>query len=66
MIIQTGTARIINVSSKAHRMPNPLDLDDLTFDRNPADQKMLRIYGVTKLCNILFSKELAKKLKPFG
>ncbi|XP_057370183.1 retinol dehydrogenase 13-like isoform X1 [Daphnia carinata] len=66
LIIKTGTARIINVSSEAHRMPNRLNLDDLTFDRDPADSKILRIYGVTKLCNILFSKELARKLEPCG
>ncbi|KAK4017950.1 hypothetical protein OUZ56_000024 [Daphnia magna] len=66
LIIKTGTARIINVSSEAHRMAKRLNLDDLTFDREPADSKILRIYGATKLCNILFSKELAKKLEPFG
>lgn len=47
-------------------MAKRLNLDDLTFDREPADSKILRIYGATKLCNILFSKELAKKLEPFG
>ncbi|EFX80894.1 hypothetical protein DAPPUDRAFT_50761 [Daphnia pulex] len=61
-----GNVRIINVSSTAHRWIKKLNLDDLTFERDPSDNKILNIYGITKLCNVLFSKELAKKLEPFG
>lgn len=60
------SVRIINVSSTAHRWITKLNLDDLTFERDPSDNKILNIYGITKLCNVLFSKELAKKLEPFG
>ena len=66
LIIKTGNARIINVSSVAHTFCKQLKLDDLTFDRDPEDTKFLSIYGVTKLCNILFSKELARKLETLG
>jgi len=63
-MIKTGTARIINVSSEGHKIPRKLDLDDLKFERGgPKGSDMfLTIYGATKLCNILFSKELANKL----
>ena len=60
------SVRIINVSSTAHKMINKINLDNLTFDLDPPGNKFLRIYGISKLCNILFSKELAKKLEPLG
>ena len=47
-------------------MINKINLDNLTFDLDPPGNKFLRIYGISKLCNILFSKELAKKLEPLG
>jgi NAD(P)-dependent dehydrogenase (short-subunit alcohol dehydrogenase family) len=65
-MIKTNGVRIVNVSSIAHTFCKKLDLDDLTFERNPAAEKFLHIYGITKLCNILFTKELAKKLEPLG
>ncbi len=60
------SVRIINVSSTAHSWVKKLNLDDLTFDHDPSDNKILRIYGITKLCNVLFTKELVNKLEPFG
>ncbi len=60
------SVRIINVSSTAHKMIKKINLDNLTFDLDPSGNKFLRIYGISKLCNILFSKELAKKLEPLG
>ena len=66
LMIKTDGVRIINVSSIGHRFCKQLDLDDLTFERNPAAEKFLQIYGITKLCNILFTRELAKKLEPLG
>ena len=65
-MIKTDAVRIINVSSVAHTFCKQLDLDDLTFEQNPAAEKFLQIYGITKLCNVLFTKELAKKLEPLG
>lgn len=67
-MIKTGTARIINVSSEGHKIPRKLDVNDLKFERSgPKGSDMfLTIYGATKLCNILFSKELANKLNHMG
>lgn len=52
-------ARIVNVASLAHRFTN-MRWDDLQADKffNSWIQ-----YGLTKLCNILFNKELAYQLK---
>jgi len=59
-IIRTGTARIVNVSSKAYSWGS-IDFNDLnwkTKDYSPAGA-----YGQSKLANILFTKELAKRLE---
>jgi NAD(P)-dependent dehydrogenase (short-subunit alcohol dehydrogenase family) len=53
-------ARIVNVASDAHRA-GKLDLDDLQMDKRgysgwPA-------YGTSKLMNILFTRELARRLE---
>jgi len=66
LISKSEEGRIINVSSEAHRFCEQLDLSDLSFDRAP--NKLFYIYSVSKLGNILFTRELAKKLsgdKPF-
>ena len=52
--------RIITVASEAHRR-NRLDIGDLT---RPRDWTMRRAYGRSKLCNILFTRELASQLDP--
>ena len=61
-------SRIINVSSIAHAGPRwdmpknrYLDINDLNFDSNEYDG--FTAYGCSKLANILFTKELAKRLK---
>jgi NAD(P)-dependent dehydrogenase (short-subunit alcohol dehydrogenase family) len=56
----SAPARIITVASDAHRR-NRLDVDDLT---RPRDWTMMRAYGRSKLCNILFARELAARLDP--
>lgn len=66
LIIKTDNARIVNVSSTAHSYCKKLNLDDLLFERDPTDLKLLKIYGVSKLCNILFTRELARKIEPLG
>ena len=66
LIIKTDRARIINVSSDAHYMCKHLDENDLNFEKNPSAGKFLTIYAASKLCNILFTKELARKLESLG
>jgi len=55
-------ARVVTVSSEAHRMA-PLDLDDLQSERAYAPWTA---YGRSKLCNILFAAELARRVAGTG
>ena len=55
-------ARIVNVSSEAHR-PCALDFDDLHNERS---YNLLRVYGQSKTANILWSAELARRLEGSG
>ena len=56
----SAPARIVTVASEAHRR-NRIDIGDLT---RPRDWTMMRAYGRSKLCNILFTRELASRLDP--
>jgi NAD(P)-dependent dehydrogenase (short-subunit alcohol dehydrogenase family) len=59
---QGPTARIVTVASQAHR-GNRIDLAGITGAR---DWGMLKAYGRSKLCNILFTRELAARLDGSG
>ncbi len=52
-------ARIVNVTSNSYVIAR-LDFDDLTFERR---YWMLGPYSVSKLCNIYFARELARRLE---
>jgi retinol dehydrogenase-12 len=52
-------ARIVSVASDAHRMAKPIDFDDLQGRRHFGG---FRAYAQSKLANILFSSELARRL----
>jgi NAD(P)-dependent dehydrogenase (short-subunit alcohol dehydrogenase family) len=52
-------ARIVNVASEAHR-GNVLDFADLQSARG---YRGFRVYGRSKLANILFTRELARRLE---
>src|SRR5215467_8670257 len=54
----SAPARIITVASEAHR-GNRIDIGQLA---HPRDWTMMRAYGRSKLCNILFTRELASRL----
>jgi NAD(P)-dependent dehydrogenase (short-subunit alcohol dehydrogenase family) len=54
----TARARIITVASEAHR-GNRIDIEGLS---RPHDWTMMKAYGRSKLCNILFTRELAFRL----
>ncbi len=58
----SAPSRIINVASAAHR-GGRLDFDDLQSERS---YRGMRVYGTSKLCNILFAKELARRLEGTG
>jgi NAD(P)-dependent dehydrogenase (short-subunit alcohol dehydrogenase family) len=53
------SARIVNVSSTAHRSAR-MNWDDIQFTRGYSG---LKVYSHSKLCNILFTRELAKRLE---
>lgn len=55
----SGPARIINVSSDAHRGAK-LDFDDLQAKKQ---YSAFRTYGRSKLANVLFTYELARRLE---
>jgi NAD(P)-dependent dehydrogenase (short-subunit alcohol dehydrogenase family) len=60
---ESAPARIVSVASDAHRFGR-LDLDDLEYRRRP--YKGMQVYGSSKLLNILWSQELARRLAGSG
>jgi NAD(P)-dependent dehydrogenase (short-subunit alcohol dehydrogenase family) len=58
----SAPARIVTVASEAHRRQR-LDLDTLG---KGSDWGQLKAYGRSKLCNILFTRELAERLSGSG
>lgn len=61
-ITASAPARIVNVASVAHTR-GTLDFDDLNFDRGYA---IMRAYSRSKLANVLFTRELARRLAGTG
>jgi NAD(P)-dependent dehydrogenase (short-subunit alcohol dehydrogenase family) len=59
----SGPARIVNVSSDAHRGAH-MHWDDLQFSTHAF--KGFKVYGQSKLANILFTYELARRLEGTG
>jgi NAD(P)-dependent dehydrogenase (short-subunit alcohol dehydrogenase family) len=57
-----GAARVINTSSHAHYRAK-IDFDDLQSERN---YKAFPVYCLSKLCNILFTRVLARRLAGTG
>ncbi|MFT6054914.1 MAG: NAD(P)-dependent dehydrogenase (short-subunit alcohol dehydrogenase family) [Roseivirga sp.] len=55
----SDSARIINISSNAHQIAN-INFDDLQSEQ---EYKPKEVYQRTKLCNILFTYELARQLE---
>ncbi|MFI7708233.1 SDR family NAD(P)-dependent oxidoreductase [Nonomuraea sp. NPDC049480] len=55
---QSPDARVINTGSDAYRYAR-IDLDDLTTARRR--YRMMRVYGMTKLATLLFTRELARR-----
>jgi NAD(P)-dependent dehydrogenase (short-subunit alcohol dehydrogenase family) len=71
----SAPSRIVNTASDAHA-PATLDFDDLQSEKAYAANHLrdwlryggpaFRVYGRSKLCNILFTRELAKRLAGTG
>lgn len=62
LLKSSAPARIVNVSSEAHRSAK-LDFDDL---RDPRRYWGFRVYGRSKLALMLFTYELARRLQGTG
>ena len=61
-LLAAGGARIINTASEAHKNAT-LDFDDLQSTEGYGGRKA---YSRSKLCNILFTRELARRLRGTG
>ncbi len=63
-IVASAPARIVNVSSHAHRLVRRgLDFDDLQSTRGYG---AMAVYARSKFANILFTRELARRLEGTG
>lgn len=62
-LLAAPAARVVTVSSEAHRVPKALDLAVL-----PKGEKFrsFRTYGESKLANVLFTRELARRFAQTG
>jgi NAD(P)-dependent dehydrogenase (short-subunit alcohol dehydrogenase family) len=63
LLLEQITDRVVTVSSTAHRMGR-VELDDLMFERRGYDR--WRVYGQSKLANLLFTLELQRRLDEAG
>lgn len=60
----TAAGRVVVVASNAHRRaPDGIEFDNLSGAR---DYAPMRMYGQSKLANVLFTRELARRLGPAG
>lgn len=62
MLEESAPSRVVTVSSEAERWGN-IDFDDLQSRRK---YRGFPVYGMTKLANIMFTYELAERLKGTG
>lgn len=63
LLDKTPGSRIVNVSSMAHTYGD-LDFDDLNWEKRKYNK--MRSYGDSKIANLYFTYELAKRLKAKG
>ena len=63
LLMAGAPARVVNVSSSMHVRPKSLEWDDLMFEKR---WRGFWVYGHSKLANVLFSNELARRWKDTG
>jgi retinol dehydrogenase-14 len=61
-LVRSAPARVVSVASVGHRR-GTLDLEDVGFERG---YSIMGAYGRSKLANVLFSSELARRLAGTG
>jgi retinol dehydrogenase-14 len=64
VLIASAPARIVNVSASYHERSSPINFDDLQSEQEPYDSR--KVYAWTKLANIMFTYELARRLRGTG
>jgi retinol dehydrogenase 14 len=62
LLVKSAPARVVTVASVGHRR-GTLDFDDLGFERGYG---IMRAYARSKLANVLFASELARRLAGTG
>jgi len=63
LVVKSAPARVVTVASVGHRR-GTLDFEDLGFERG--GYSIMRAYGRSKLANVLFAAELARRLAGSG
>jgi NAD(P)-dependent dehydrogenase (short-subunit alcohol dehydrogenase family) len=62
-LMRSPSARVVNVASNAHRVVPRINFDDIQGRKK---YKPFPVYGMSKLANILFTRELARRLEGKG
>jgi len=62
LLVQSAPARVVNVASAAH-YSGTMRFEDLGFERG---YRIMRAYARSKLANVLFTRELARRLEGTG
>lgn len=65
-LLRDGATRIVTVSSLAHSMTKSIDLRSFEPNGDPRRYKRWRSYAESKLANLLFMKELDRRVKVAG
>lgn len=65
-LLNESGSRIVSVSSLAHSMAKTIDLDVLTPEGSQKPYNRVAAYAQSKLANLLFMKELDRRIKATG
>jgi NAD(P)-dependent dehydrogenase (short-subunit alcohol dehydrogenase family) len=63
LLQKQASSRVVNVASEMHRYTSKLGLDKINTDEHAGK---FESYGISKVANILFTRELARRLKEQG
>ncbi|XP_047984071.1 retinol dehydrogenase 12-like [Leguminivora glycinivorella] len=67
LLKSSAPSRIVNVSSYGHNMGGVIDFDNLNAEKETKETySQFKVYGITKLCNILMTVELERRLRGTG
>lgn len=64
LLLETPGSRVVNVSSTGHRTGN-MDFEDLMYEGGKGYRRQ-RVYGRSKLANLLFTYELQRRYEAIG